>query len=225
MAVDSLDSHTLSITLTKPSNYIYLAGQYTHWTVLHENPDNRGLSREFSFASAPEESSIRFLTRIPDRCSTYKQAIKKMRLGQITYVTPAQGKFLLPSDSTKSIVWLAGGVGIAPFRSFTKHMELTGKSFAKINLFFSNPDEFFPYLSDVSAVSPKLTITRQGPVGWNGNYGHFTSDLISKNISNPQEAMYYICGHQQMALSVLKLLVSDLKVSRLQINLDLFTGY
>jgi NAD(P)H-flavin reductase len=224
-SLEYLDIQTLSVTLKKPLNYNFQAGQYTHWTIPHINVDSRGPSREFSFASAPEEPFIKFLTRLPQPCSTYKQAMVNLKSGAPTYLSPPLGRFLLPDEISKPSIWFAGGVGIAPFRSFAKHLSLSNLPNNMIHLFFSNPNPAFPYLSDLSNISSTLSITRQIPENWPGSTGHFTSELLLNRVSDYKIANYYVCGHNQMALSILRLLTQDLKISRSQINLDLFTGY
>lgn len=224
-SLEYLDVQTLSVTLKKPLDYNYYPGQYAHWAIPHVNVDSRGPSREFSFASAPEEPIIKFLTRLPQPCSTYKQAMINLKPGSPTYLSPPLGKFLLPAEILKPSIWFAGGVGIAPFRSFSKHLNLTNQRSQMVHLFFSNPNSAFPYLSDLSNISSTLSITRQIPENWSGQTGHFTGELLSDIVPDYKIASYYICGHNQMALSILKLLTQELRIARPQINLDLFTGY
>src|SRR4030066_1062256 len=95
----------------------WTAGQYMQFTLPHDNPDDRGTSRFFTISSAPFEENIMITTRFAgDASSTFKKVLLKMEIGQNIYALMPQGEFLI-KDFAKSYVFIAGGIGITPFRS------------------------------------------------------------------------------------------------------------
>jgi len=52
------------------------AGQYLHYTLNHPHPDDRGVERYFSIASAPHEKYVMVTTRFAPKSSSFKKALK-----------------------------------------------------------------------------------------------------------------------------------------------------
>ena len=104
--------------LFKPEKPVtWKAGQFMQFTIQHENPDDRGISRFFSISSAPYEENIMITTRISaEKSSTFKKALTGLEKNGIISAMPPQGEFTV-EDFSKSIVFIAGGIGITPVRS------------------------------------------------------------------------------------------------------------
>jgi len=116
-----------SFFFDSPGKVIFKAGQHMNFTLLHDNPDDRGINRYFTIASAPHEEQIMITTRIArEQSSTFKKALMSMEKGQEISALPPQGKFII-EDYSKSYVFFAGGIGITPFRSMLVDLDYTGK--------------------------------------------------------------------------------------------------
>lgn len=94
----------------------FIAGQYAEWTLPH-NPDSRGNRRYFTIASAPNEDDIRIGIRVNKDGSSYKNALLAMQSNDIITVSQISGDFVLPKDKNKKLAFIAGGIGVTPFRS------------------------------------------------------------------------------------------------------------
>lgn len=93
-------------------------GQYMEITVPHRSPDNRGLRRVFSIASAPTDPElVRIATKVPERASSFKRALEVLPEGSVISATCIAGDFLLPRDPAVPVLLVAGGIGITPFAS------------------------------------------------------------------------------------------------------------
>src|SRR5665647_1212792 len=116
-----------SFFFDSPGTVIFKAGQYMNFTLPHDNPDDRGINRYFTIASAPHEGWIMITTRIAqEHPSSFKKALMGMEKGrEITALQP-QGKFTV-EDYSKSYVFFAGGIGITPFRSILVDLDYTKK--------------------------------------------------------------------------------------------------
>ncbi|MFY9873755.1 MAG: FAD-dependent oxidoreductase, partial [Candidatus Nitrosopolaris sp.] len=89
--------------------------------------------------STTEKDLILISTRIRD--TLFKKKLASLDLGTLVNITAPMGKFVLPDDhSSKSVVFLSGGIGVTPFRSMVKYA--TDKQLSlKITVFDSNRDQ------------------------------------------------------------------------------------
>jgi|GEM_PF-2013223 len=203
------DDYTQILTTTKPQDYKYLAGQYTKLTISHQKPDSRGVCRDFSFASHPNEGNLVFISRIPEVHSTYKEAMKNLTLGDTIEISIPVGHFILPDSPDTSMIWIAAGVGIAPFRGFV----LSKLNFANTKLFFTNPNENYSFIEEFKYID----ITKNN----SKIDGHFTEITFS---NCDKTALYYLCGNTKFILSVQQVLLK-LGIKPSQFRKDVFTGY
>jgi ferredoxin-NADP reductase/Na+-translocating ferredoxin:NAD+ oxidoreductase RnfD subunit len=105
----------------------FTAGQYLEWTLKLPHPDSRGNRRTFTVASSTDETTVRLGVKIgPGRRSRFKQYLETMDTGDTMSVANPAGEFTLPSDSHRKLVWLAGGIGITPFRAMAASLVHTG---------------------------------------------------------------------------------------------------
>ena len=102
------------------------AGQYLHYFLNHPNPDDRGVERYFSIASAPHEKQVMLTTRFAPKGSSFKKALKKLKLGDAIEAREKGGDFVL-DHRTKMFVFIAGGIGITPFRAILLDLDRNRK--------------------------------------------------------------------------------------------------
>ncbi|MCL4377082.1 MAG: FAD-dependent oxidoreductase [Actinobacteria bacterium] len=201
---------------------IWQAGQFMSFTLDHANPDNRGTSRFFTISSAPFEKNIIITTRFAgESSSSFKKAFFKMEVGQYISALPPQGEFVI-SDFSKNYIFIAGGIGITPFRSILLDLEHEGRlKEIEIFLFYSNRDDrvifkdLFDRLAGENPSFKKMYII----------YPEVCNAGIIKNtISNPYEKLYYISGPVPMVKSI----AGDLMAAGINENnliKDYFPGY
>lgn len=82
----------------------------------------KAVGKKFSYATLPNESVIRFTTRIKDKPSVYKETLFALKIGDHIEVTQPSGAFKLKRDN-RPVVLLSNGVGIAANRSLIKAYE------------------------------------------------------------------------------------------------------
>jgi ferredoxin-NADP reductase len=112
-----------SYQFSMPKGFKFRAGQYMEWTIAHNRTDSRGNRRYFTLSSSPSEPGVMLTVKMPpERPSAFKQGLAKLRPGDIVLASDLSGTFTLPKDSSKKLAFLAGGVGITPFRSMVKFM-------------------------------------------------------------------------------------------------------
>ncbi len=96
----------------------WTAGQYISVELPHSDPDGEGTKRWFTVSSAPYESIIQITTRITE--TSFKQALSRLDVGgELQLLDKPHGTFVW-QDVDKPLVFVAGGIGITPFRSILK---------------------------------------------------------------------------------------------------------
>ena len=112
-------------------------GQYLEWTLGHRSADSRGNRRYFTIASSPTESNLSLGVKFYDRTSSFKKKMLAMAPGDTIMAGQLAGDFTLPKDPRKKLVFIAGGIGITPFRSMVKYLSDCGDH-RSIVLLYSN---------------------------------------------------------------------------------------
>ena len=218
----------------------YKAGQYSV-VDLGTKEDPEGPVRSFTIASSPTEKDfILISTRVRD--TQFKKKLASLDLGTLVKITAPMGKFVLPDDhSSKSVVFLSGGIGVTPFRSMVKYA--TDKQLPlKITVFDSNRDqgnilykkEFDECVSENKNLKIIYTIVDERQESssipnddWKGERGFINKAMLVKYLTTDEldNSIYYICGPPGMLKAMQKLLQDDLHIPKERIKIEEFTGY
>ncbi len=142
-----------------PKDFTWQAGQFIFYKIPHSNPDSRGIERHFTISSAPYEKEVFLTTRIlPEKGSTFKQALINLTVGQTVDAYNLSGQFVV-KDQTK-LVFLAGGIGITPFRAIVLDLAYQ-KKLTDVTLLYANRDEniiFKDEFEKIAAENPGFKI-------------------------------------------------------------------
>jgi len=112
-------------------------GQYMEVTLEHPSQDSRGIRRYLTIASSPTEKEFRLGVKFYNKPSSFKKTLIKMKQDQEIVASQLAGDFTLPQDKNKKLVFIAGGIGITPFRSMIKYM-LDKKEKRTVTLLYAN---------------------------------------------------------------------------------------
>ena len=104
--------------------FAFAPGQYMEWTLGHDEPDSRGNRRYFTLASSPTENTLRLGVKFYQQSSSFKSALLAMDQQSEIVAAQVAGDFVLPDDPRQKCVFIAGGIGITPFR---KHDQLSAR--------------------------------------------------------------------------------------------------
>lgn len=212
------------------SNFNFVPGQYMEWTLPHGGTDNRGNRRYFSIASAPSEE-LMIAVKFYDPSSSYKKALINLDNRKKVIASSLLGDFVLPKNKDIPLAFIAGGVGIAPFRSIIQDIA-DKKKHVNIILLFANrtkEDIVFEDLLEgargfgVNTIYT-LTDTASIPLVWNGEKGRINPEMIEKIIPDYASRIFYISGPQPMVKSYQTVLRS-LEIKEENIIVDYFPGY
>ncbi len=208
------------------------AGQFLLWSLPHPKSDLRGHRRYFTIASSPTENELMLVTKMAEKSSTFKTHMKDMTGEQEMMVSSRDGDFVLPKNSEQHCVFIAGGVGVAPFRSMVKYL-LDTKQKQPITMLYSNNlaeeiafKNVFDEAEKTFGMKTVYTLTDKEhlPADWHGKTGYVSGELIKAEVKDYQKAIYYLSGPDSMVKAIEKTL-HDIGISRSQIKTDYFPGY
>ncbi len=222
------NSDTFSFWFEPLRKFDFVPGQYLEWMLVHDKHDSRGVRRFFTISAAPSEQYLRLITRFYPNPSTYKQALMNMKPGDEIVVSRLEGEFVLPNEAGKKLAFIAGGVGIAPFLSFFKHLTDT-KQKRDIVMLYANktPGDiaFAEEIDSAKAVGVKnFHVVTEPDSNWTGLSGFITDDMVKEQIPDWKDRTFYLSGPEPMVLSYEKLL-KGIGLPSSQIKRDFFPGY
>ncbi|MCX6784180.1 MAG: RnfABCDGE type electron transport complex subunit D [candidate division WWE3 bacterium] len=209
------DTFDFVFPLTKKVSY--LPGQYMEWTLGSSRNDNRGNRRYFTLASSPTENNLRLGVKFYQPASSYKEALLT---GSNATIVASQlaGDFVLPSYKNEKCVFIAGGIGVTPFRSMLKYLIDTNDK-RDIKVIYANKKaEDIVYKDVFDAAKETLGIETTY------TFGHVTTELIKETIKDYQDRVFYISGPQLMVKATKEALLGQ-GVSNHHIKTDFFPGF
>ena len=222
---------TMVFHFQKPNDFVFKAGQYVDLTLCSPKlePSN-GLAHSFSIASSPFDEELVLTTRI--RNTAFKQALSLLPIGSGVTIDGPMGSFTLHNNTARPAVFLAGGIGIAPFFSMISYA--TGAELRHpIVLFYANryleDAAFLDALWKLERVNPRFRfipiLTRVGNNGgWKGKTGHISSEMVSTQVGTVRGPIYYIAGPPTMVAATRRTL-SEAGVNEDDIRTEEFAGY
>lgn len=199
----------------------FSVGQYLEWTLSHHNVDSRGNRRFFSLASSPTEEFLRIGTKFYPKGSSFKRALGGLEKGERIIAGQLSGEFTLPKDQNKKLVFIAGGIGITPFRSMVKFL-LDTKQKRDIVLLYSVKEESEIVYQDIFdqaklwGIKTVYVITEK--------MGYINEDMIKKEVNDYKDRVFYISGPHSMVDAFEKTL-KTMGIKQSQIKIDFFPGY
>lgn len=204
-------------------------GQFFEWTVPHSQPDSRGLRRWFTIASSPTEKYVQLTTRFAQKSSTLKTTLRNLRVGEHIWAHGLEGDFVLPTDKTKALTFIAGGIGITPFRSMIKYLVDHGES-RDITLVFAAKKEEDLIFQDLFSQASEAFGLKLIPVlsepgkGWQGLSGTIDGTLLKREVPGITASDVYVSGPEPM-VETLSQKLRDIGVPNSSIRQDFFPGY
>ncbi|BCL80484.1 NQR2_RnfD_RnfE and FNR_like domain-containing protein [Ktedonobacteria bacterium brp13] len=221
----------IDFVFTPAQRLHYRPGQYMEFTLAHPHPDSRGNRRYFTLASSPTEKNMHVGVRFYEQGSSFKQAMLKMNGKTKIVAAQIAGDFTLPQDPEQKLVFIAGGIGITPFRSMLKYLLDTKQRRNIILLYINRTANEIAYKDILNAVQARsgikvihaLTNTAALPPGWNGLAGRLTEEAIKEVVPDYDERLYYLSGPPDMVRGYEKIL-KDMHIKSDYIKKDFFPG-
>ena len=209
----------------------FAPGQYVEITVGHARADSRGNRRFFTLASSPTEDVVRLGVRFSKPGSSFKRVLLALAAGGQVTAGHIAGDFTLPRDQGQKLVFIAGGIGITPFRSMLKYLLDTKQRRDIVVLYASRTASDLVYrdvLSEAQArlgvrVVYTLTDSASVPRDWAGYVGRVDRQMLVNVVPDFRERTFYLSGPPAMVHAHEQVLRA-LGVGRNRIKTDAFAG-
>ncbi len=211
---------TIELSFVVPGNgIIFEAGQY----ISLEIPSLNELSvperyHDFSLVSSPSSpKEISIVFRVSS--SRFKIALLDIPIGGTVNIDGPKGVLTLPDKTDDSLVFVAGGGGIAPVLSMIRYA--TEVAFQKeIKLFYCNTSiETTAYHSELLALEKKNPL-----FSLHEAFGVPNEALFAPYIKEKQGAIWYVVGGPAMVKNVQQIL-SGFGILDSQVRIEEFSGY
>ena len=198
--------------------------------------------RAYSLANSPEDDNqVTLVVRIalppvnapadtpPGKVSSY---IFSLQPGDVVELSGPFGDFPV-RDSTREMILIGGGAGIAPLHSMIRDQLINHNSKRKISFWYGSrnrrelvySEEFERLMNRHENFSYQVALSAPEPDDiWEGYTGLIHTVLYDNYLQghpHPEAADYYLCGPPLMSSAVLTML-EDLGVARDQVFLDDF---
>ncbi len=215
---------------TPDRRFPFAPGQYLEWTLAHANADSRGNRRYFTIASAPSEREIHLGVKFYAKPSSFKRTLAGLKIGDTISASQLAGEFTLPADANRKLAFIAGGIGVTPFRSMVQHL-LDTRARRSVVLLYANKkaediayEEVFERAERELGMKTVYALTDEKAPVEGAHLGVIDATLIRKEIPDYRERTFYISGPRGMVTAFQKTL-ADMGVSRFRIKTDFFPGF
>lgn len=214
-------STAVSYRFSRPPGFTFSAGQYMIVDL------GAGLVHPLSMSEAPEETGfLEFTKRLTG--SAFCDRLQSLVSGDVFKVKGPAGHFTL-DGSEKTLVLLAGGIGITPIRSILKSLAERASRPAKTILIYGNLNAadiaFRGEMEGVVLPGYRLVHVLADPQGVVGAYrGFISAEIIAAAVADFKEATFMVSGPPVMVGAMQKNLAS-FGVAPEQVRTDIFLGY
>jgi ferredoxin-NADP reductase len=208
----------------------FTPGQY-FWVTLLDPPydDERGPRRHITVVTSPNDRGVLGLcTRLRD--SAFKRSLAELPVGTEVDVEEPKGTFLLPEDTDRPYVFIAGGIGITVFRSMLRYIS-EERLPHRVTLVYSNRDrESTPFLDELVELerenpSFRLVATMTDDPAWEGETRRIDADLLRDHLGGDLGAFTYLVAGPPRMVDAMVQMLDESGVPEEHVRADRFAGY
>jgi ferredoxin-NADP reductase len=222
--------NTIEFVFQRPDGFEFEAGQHVNLKLgklLFE--DKKGPRRTFTIASAPFEDDIHIVTRMTG--SGFKRTLMESGSQTVQMQGPLGD---MTHESALPAVFIAGGIGVTPFRSMVLQSLHRGAT-DSMTLLYSNRDVtsavFLRLFQELAARHPNLfhynpvfTGEANADSAQNSESRRIDRDFVLEHVPDIHQVMFYLCGPQPLVDAV-HVILSNMKVTADRIRSEVFWGY
>lgn len=208
----------------------YQPGQYLEWTLPGSGSDSRGNRRYLTLSSSPTENFYSVAIKMPpENPSSFKQTLAKLGAKDYILAGSLAGSFTLPKNAQQKLSFIAGGIGVTPYRSMIKYLVDTNQN-RDICLFYSaNQANQLAYKSlfknaQKCGLKTIYVATKDAQPTPGVHSGTIDKDLIIASLPDWKDRLFYISGPVSF-VKYIRIALLDIGVKPSKIKADYFPGY
>lgn len=172
--------------------------------------------RIFTIATAPHEGHVLITTIIGE--SAYKQQMDRLQPGDVVEADQLGGDFIWQDDGRDKL-YLAGGIGVTPFRSIIADRQHHALPQNAALLYTGRPNQR-PFLAELAAAvqeDPSLQL-------FHFEKERITLEVIARDVPDYSQRTVYLAG-SQIFVEGLGDVLQSAGMPRSQLKYDWFDGY
>lgn len=203
----ALRTWELTVEPVRAPGFEFDAGQFV-WLTLDRSPFAI-TEHPFSMSSCPAD--------LPNITFTIKEAgdftgrIGRIPVGARAFLDGPHGNFTMAGREATGLVFVAGGVGVAPVISILRQLRADPDPRPIILLYGNRLHEQILYENELEAMRKDLRITvhhvlSEPPEGWSGDVGQLDEPALRRRLDGHDRDgwLYFVCGPTPMIDSVEK---------------------
>jgi ferredoxin-NADP reductase len=215
---DEVAFGTLAFRLARPAGFEFKAGQSATFALLEPPPQPNSAQRIFSLASAPWETELMVATRMRD-ASAFKQALKALPSGSKLKLRGPRGLMTLHEDASRAAVFVAGGIGITPFRSMLRQAAHDGTARPLYLAYSNRRPQDAAFLVELQAMRGLRLMARMTDAE-----GFVDQAALERFAADAPAPIYYLAGPPAM-VNAMKAILRAIGVADADVRSEQFYGY
>lgn len=191
--------------------------------------DEKGLRRHITVVTSPNERGILGLcTRLRD--TAFKRSLADLPVGAEVDVEQPKGDFVLPKETDKPYVFIAGGIGITVFRSMLRYIAEEDLPH-RVTLIYSNRDPesaaFLDELTELERDNPRLrlVLTMTDDPEWKGETRRIDAELLRDYLDAELGSYTHLIAGPPAMVEAMEQTLRDAGVPDGRIRPERFSGY
>jgi ferredoxin-NADP reductase len=205
-------------------------GQY-FWVTLPDigHQDERGLRRHITVVTSPNERGVLGLcTRLRD--TAFKRTLAELDVGADVDVEHPKGDYVLPSETDRPYVFIAGGIGITVFRCMLRYVVEEGLPH-RVTLVYSNRDrESAAFLDELAEIERdneniRLVLVMTDDPDWEGEKRRIDADVLRDHLDGELGDYVYLVAGPPGMVDAMETTLLGAEVPEERIRPARFSGY
>jgi len=205
-------SKTMRMEPLEGRRFDFKPGQFVMLHLLDASSNTANLKRAYTISCSPTAGNYLEVTfKIQ---GVFTNELAKMREGNLLGVEGPYGSFVLDESIKDDLVFIAGGLGITPFRCMLNYIVKKNLPNQVIVFYSSRFYENFVSIKDLEELKERksnlryiLTLTGDAvPENWGGLRGRIDEKMLKENLNSFDRKVFYICGPPQMVKEIVEIL-------------------
>jgi predicted ferric reductase len=158
----------------------------------------------------------------------FTKTIRDLKVGETVYIDGPFGYHEITHPDYQSLVFIVGGIGIAPAMSALRSMA-DSKDPRPVTLIYGNNhldhlvfDEELKQLEKVLPNFKKVIVLEEFRDDWKGYRGYITTDILRKELPNEYKKLnYFVCGPLPM-MPAMRKIMRELEIPKNNVHFEQF---